>query len=110
MRRAFTLIELLVVIGIIAILASLLLPAFRRGKESARGASCLSNLHQIGIGLQLYVSDNANRMPTIEEWSSSSDTNTPLINRVLFHSVGASNAFRCPSDIQGMFEQTGSSY
>src|SRR4051794_3801779 len=72
---AFTLIELLVVIGVIGILAALLLPAFSRGKESARGISCLSNLHQIGIGLQLYVGDNANRLPTMVEWSSSSDTN-----------------------------------
>src|SRR3954469_10791305 len=66
---AFTLIELLVVIGVIGILAALLLPAFSRGKESARGISCLSNLHQIGIGLQLYVGDNANRLPTMVEWS-----------------------------------------
>jgi len=109
-RRGFTLIELLVVIAIIAILAALLLPVFRRAKESARGASCLSNLHQIGIGLQLYVSDNGNRMPTFYDWSSSSDTNTPLLNRVLFHHIGSSNVFLCPSDRQGVFEQTGSSY
>jgi len=107
---AFTLIELLVVIGIIAILAALLLPVFSRGKESARGVSCLSNLHQIGIGLQLYVGDNANRLPAIVEWSSSSDTNSPLINRVLFHHVGNSNVFKCVSDRQGIFEATGSSY
>src|ERR1041385_999076 len=109
-RNAFTLIELLVVIGIIAILAALLFPLFSRGKESARGASCMSNLHQIGIGLQLYVADNGNRMPAIEEWSTSSDTNSPLINRVLFQHIGSSNVFRCPSDRQGIFEQTGSSY
>jgi len=109
-RHAFTLIELLVVIGIIGILAALLLPVFSRGKESARGVSCLSNLHQIGIGLQLYVGDNANRLPTIVEYSSSTDTNSPLINRVLFHHVGNSNVFKCVSDRQGIFEATGSSY
>ena len=109
-RSAFTLIELLVVIGIIGILAALLFPVFSRGKESARGVSCLSNLHQIGIGLQLYVGDNANRLPTIVEWSSSTDTNSPLINRVLFHHVGNSNVFKCVSDRQGIFEATGSSY
>jgi prepilin-type N-terminal cleavage/methylation domain-containing protein len=109
-RSAFTLIELLVVIGIIAILAALLVPVFNRGKESARSASCLSSLHQIGIGLQLYVSDNGNRLPTLFDWSSSSDTNSPLVNRVLFQHVGSSNVFRCPSDRQGTFEQTGSSY
>jgi prepilin-type N-terminal cleavage/methylation domain-containing protein len=106
----FTLVELLVALGVIAILAALLLPALSRGKESARGLSCLSNLHQIGIGLQLYVSDNANRLPTAFDWSSSSTTNSPLINRVLFPHIGNSNVFRCVSDRQGVFEATGSSY
>jgi prepilin-type N-terminal cleavage/methylation domain-containing protein len=109
-RLAFTLIELLVVIAIIAILAALLIPVFGRGKEAARSAACLSNLHQIGIGLQLYVSDNANRLPTMFDWSSTSDTNSPLINRVLFQNVGSSNVFRCPSDNKGFFETSGSSY
>jgi prepilin-type N-terminal cleavage/methylation domain-containing protein len=109
-QRAFTLIELLVVIGIIAILAALLVPVFNRGKESARAASCVNNLHQIGIGLQLYVSDNGNKLPTVFDWSSSSDTNTPLLNQVLFQHIGSSNVFRCPSDHGGVFEETGSSY
>jgi prepilin-type N-terminal cleavage/methylation domain-containing protein len=63
MKRAFTLIELLLVIAILAILAGILLPVISRTKEAARSAACLSNLHQIGIALQIYVSDNQNRLP-----------------------------------------------
>ena len=108
--QAFTLVELLVVIAVISILAALLVPVANRGKESARSARCLSNLHQIGIGLQLYVADNGNRLPTLVDWSSSSGTNAQLINRVLLDHIGSSNVFWCPSDRQGVFEQTGSSY
>src|SRR5256885_5331095 len=56
--RAFTLIELLVVIAIIAILAAILFPVFAQAREAARKTTCLSNLKQLGIGMQMYASDN----------------------------------------------------
>ena len=55
--RGFTLTELVVVIAIIVILAAVLLPAMGQAKASARSTACRSNLHQIGIGLRLYVDD-----------------------------------------------------
>ena len=60
---AFTLIELFIVIAIIAILASLLLPALARAKERTRRVACLSNLRQIDLGFRMYLSEQRDRFP-----------------------------------------------
>ena len=55
--QAFTLTELLIVIGILALLAAVLLPVFFAARKKAHTTQCVSNLRQIGIALQSYVSD-----------------------------------------------------
>ncbi len=55
---AFTLIELLVVIAIIALLAALLLTSLTRAKAAAQSAACKQNLRQLGISLQMFLSEN----------------------------------------------------
>ena len=56
-RGRFTLIELLVVVGIVALLASLLLPALSKAKETARRSSCQNNIRQQLLGYISYAND-----------------------------------------------------
>jgi prepilin-type N-terminal cleavage/methylation domain-containing protein/prepilin-type processing-associated H-X9-DG protein len=107
---AFTLLELLVVIGIISILAAMLLPAISRVKESGRATGCLSNLHQQGLSLQLYVQDNHNRLPWMNDKSLTTTNPYPPPDIVLSNYLGNVNILRCPSDKQELFKSTGSSY
>ena len=57
-RKGYTLVELIVVIGILAVVASILFPALSAAKDRANAAVCTSNLHQLGLGMELYHADN----------------------------------------------------
>ena len=125
--NAFTLIELLVVISIIAILASLILPAMARAKARAQGSFCLNNTRQLTVAWMVYADEHngqlaynlgqsartavvpsiagltmgQNWVNNVENWELDSDnTNaTKMVQTGIGPYTSKSMAlYRCPSD------------
>lgn len=108
-KGGFTLIELLVVIAIIAILAALLLPALAKAKQKSYRISCLNNLRQLSLFMQIYTDSNNDTFPGTRAytWFTPQNGSTdPLDNwwgQYIYPNNGnitnnnASTTFRCPA-------------
>lgn len=64
MRSGWSLVEILLTVAVFSVLAALAFTAYGPAKRSARIASCTSNLHQIGLALEIYASDHDGRLPS----------------------------------------------
>ena len=62
-QNAFSLVELLLVIVVLAILGTIAVPAVGGAIEKSNTAKDISNLRQIGSGVQMYTSDHGGKMP-----------------------------------------------
>ena len=110
MRNGFTIIELLVVIGIVAALAGMALPAYQRVAENGRATSCVANLRQLGVALNLYLAEHDATMPPLDAARNDKSQEVSTIDTVLNSYANDARVFACPSDKQGLSTRTGTSY
>lgn len=102
-RCAFTLAELLVVIGIIAVLASILLPVLARARESARRVTCMSNMHQLTTAWLQYAAEHDGELVACD--AADQQAGFPLPNQAqtipaLRRYAPADAVFHCPNDVR----------
>lgn len=99
----FTLIELLVVISIIAVLASMLLPALSKAKSRAMAIYCLNHTKQLALATHLYTGDNNEWFPPIQARIPGGETTW---RPFLFNYVGRSpKVFDCPAEKEEVYAE-----
>ncbi|MBN1344505.1 MAG: type II secretion system protein [Phycisphaerae bacterium] len=100
-QNGFTLIELLVVVAIIALLISIVLPAFSHFKKVSKRTVCMANLHSISQLLEAYMNESGDHYPVACSMISvETDPNKQAISDVLLAGVSTNSrkVFHCPAD------------
>jgi hypothetical protein len=102
-------VELLVVVGILVVIAAIAVPVGMGMIKQGHRVKCLSNLREIGVGLEFYLADHNDVFPEIEMGRSSLTEEVPTLASVLASYLPEEKVFECPADHRH-FAESGSSY
>jgi len=108
--KGFTLIELLVVIAVIAILASLLLPALSQAQLSGRTAVCRSNQRELAIASLNYSLDNGNWLNPLQTAVPNSDVETTYRVILWDYVARVPQIYDCPVERNAVYADGISAY
>jgi prepilin-type N-terminal cleavage/methylation domain-containing protein/prepilin-type processing-associated H-X9-DG protein len=98
-RQGFSLLELVVVIAILGVLVALLTVGVQKGRAASSRINCASNLHQIGLALQMYINTNQT-FPDAAQLPSATPDVSPLVQVLGPYIDNNARVFRCPADNQ----------
>src|SRR5438874_2133351 len=99
-HRGYTLIELVLAMGIIVLTAGLVFAVMAPAQDKAREATCISNLHQIGLAVSMYRSDYEGVDPEIGRGVTYFQAGLPGIKQLksMFHTyIKDQKVLKCPS-------------
>ena len=108
-RRGLSRVEVLSIFGalvLLAVIASLILPAFARARTGRRGPSCTSNLKQIGLSYHLFANDHEGAFPFALSNRLGGSAEFRESHSVFLHYVSMSNelvtpkVLVCPVDVR----------
>ncbi len=98
-KKVFTLIELLVVISIIAILASILLPALSNARERGNATACQNNLKQMYSAVAFYMNDYNDIIPPVMDMTQAVEMPfNRVLGKLYMNEKTIDKFMQCPSD------------
>lgn len=106
-RRGFSLVELLVVIGIIVIIIALIIVSVGSFQDSARLTNCMSNQHQLQVGLVSWSQDNKGKFMSPNSTWNAPNPGGGVLNRDLFWVKSYNNDGPADARLDGEGGETG---
>lgn len=96
-RLSFFINHVVIPLAILGILAAIIIPVFKRFKETERPASCQSNLKQIALGYKQYIQDYDELYPRATNNVANNASSDNWV-RQLEPYLKSTRIFKCPSD------------